>query len=202
MKTKPFFHSGKALLFLFLVAGALHVRAQETKKDKFYRFTLGAGLGKGYPDGDGNGIGATIKFAYQQSNQLFGLEINGVSEIEIFHTNVTNSVRSINLSCGRAYSLKSLCADINAGLGFVTSKEAGELIATGGFFGPSVFQKITKHAIGLALSADISRLSTVAGAGVELFANINNKYSFGGFNICLQLGKLRKPKIKAHQKNK
>lgn len=201
----------KAAAFLFfLLMNNNFISAQSTAIDKkqdttmdkklYYRLTLGAGLGSGYPlQEDDFGIGGTVEFALQKQRNVYSLGIRGIQEFQIFdYSNVSNSVSSLDLCYGKSFGKRSFFASVSAGIGLVTFVQQGKLISTsGGWFSSySNYEKNTAHTIGVPISVKLFWVPlSFTGVGLELFANINSKNTFYGINFSRQFGKLR-PAIK------
>ncbi len=189
----------KRILSLFLIVVALNsIKAQDTlqsNKKLYYRFTIGIGIGSGYPlQEDEYGIGANMEFAFQKNNAVYGLGARGLQEFDIFaSSNIIPSISSIDITYGKSFNKKSFFVSVSVGAGWVTDVQPGKLLSYGsGFFGPDYYEKITNHTIGLPISAKIFWVPfRFYGIGLELYANINSKNTFYGINICHQFGKLR-----------
>ena len=191
-----YFPAASLIAFFLLLLNPLTTTAQKEPKETFYRLTMGGGIGNGYPNADGNGIGGMLEFAYQQNKALYAVGYTGMGEFNIFdQSNVHNSVQSINLTYGRAYMYRSIFMSISAGPGFVSTVAQGALKDRLGFiFTTSTYEKITAHTVGLAFSAKAMALAPHGGIGLEFYANANSQSSFAGINLCFQFGKLRSKK--------
>ncbi len=200
----------RTLLFYFLIMFTVvfHAHAQADKKinENFYRFTVGAGIAAGGTIEGNPGICGTIELAYQRKKQLFAAGVNGLSGLHVLReSNFENEVNSVNVTYGRAFVNESFWAAVNCGISFIEMTEKGAIISSeynGFIFGNRIiYEKITTHIIGLALSGKAMSLQKYIGGGLELFVNVNSKASFGGINLCLQLGKLKNSSSKKGKNN-
>ncbi|HSN62153.1 MAG TPA: hypothetical protein VLR49_14535 [Ferruginibacter sp.] len=191
-------------LFIALLAGNC-IKAQDSSKiaiPLYYRFTLGGGLGRGYPlQADDFGVGGLLEFALQKKTNIYSLGIRGLGELELFEqSNVNNSVSSAEIAYGKVFETRSFFATISAGVGYITVLQKGELLSREGGWFSSVnsYQKIVHHTIGLPVAAKIIWVpSRVYGIGTELYVNINSRNTFYGINFCQQLGKLKAKKVRS-----
>ncbi len=137
MKNIQRFKLFKTVFILLLMLSVSFVKAQDTSKiDKklYYRLTLGAGIGSGYPlQQDDFGIGGTVEFALQKQKAVYSLGIRGVQEFEILGVSLpAKSISSIDLTYGKTLKRKSLYASISAGAGWVTSVQRGKFLSSSG----------------------------------------------------------------------
>ena len=198
------------VLFLFINTGL--VNAQDTlqiDKKLYYRVTIGAGIGYGYPLQEKHdfGIGANIEFALQKQMAVYGLGARGLQEFQIFaYANVTNSVSSIDMTYGRIFKKGAFFTSVSGGIGLVIGVQQGKLLSSGGggFHSYSYYEKLVYHTIGFPLSAKIFWMprknnglikNLSGGLGIELFVNINSQKTFYGINLCTQL-RFKSPKNK------
>lgn len=187
-------------ILIYVLFNCTFIKAQDTlteDKKLYYRLTLGAGIGAGYPQQDGFGTGGTLEFALQKQKNAYSIGVRGIEEFEIFaYSNVPNSINSIDITYGKVFKNKSFYTSISAGAGLVTGVQKGKFISgSGGWFNSnSNYEKITHHTIGFPISAKIFWVPlSFTGVGLELYANINSKNTFYGINLCRQFGKLRPP---------
>jgi hypothetical protein len=179
------------------------VRGQDsTGVDReLYRFTLGSGIGSGYPLQDGDvGFGGSIGFAFQKHNDVYALDARVLGELQIFdYSKVNNSISSVELNYGRGFKKNSFFSCVSAGIGWVTSVQKGKLLSRQGdwFSSVSSYEKITHHTIGFPISVKAFWVPLkFYGLGIELFININSIKTFYGINLCHQFGKLKAKKDK------
>ena len=198
-----------ACQFCMLTLAFNKVAAQDSllkDNSKYYRFSLGNGIGSGYPlQEDDIGIGGTLEFAVQQNKSAYSLGIRGLGEFNLFSSsNVQNSVWSIDLSYGRVWKTRSFYSSLSTGIGMVTTEEKGKFLSsTGGWFVLSTYERIINHTVGIPISAKFVWVPTrIYGIGTEFFVNINSRRTFYGINFFHQFGKLRSKKIYDAQKNR
>ena len=203
-------HHKVTMLLFFLLLNNPFIKAQDSiKTDKkfHYRFTLGLGIGSGYPlQEDDFSIGSTIEFSLQRQSKIYGLGLRNIREFEILSTsNVPNSVNSVDITYGRTYKKKFVSASISAGLGIIYRCTKGKLLSRtseGWLSSYSKYEKIINYSVGLPVSAKLCWVPTgYYGLGIELYANFNIKKTFYGINLCHQFGKLKsKNKNKRNEK--
>lgn len=175
---------------------SLQIKAQDSTAHAkpLYHFTMGFGIGGGYPQQEGTGIGGSAEFAVQKNKSLYALGFTGVTELGIFRAFSTN-VGSLNLSYGRAFKKPQTLSTVSAGIGFITAVERGAFIQSGSILFISIgeYQKIRKHGIGVPLSAKAFWLhrGLFHGLGAELYANINSVSNFYGINLSRHFGKIK-----------
>ena len=165
----------------------------------YYRFTLGNGIGKGYPMSMNDiGVGGSLEFAIQNRKGIYSVGFRGLTEFLIFgNSNVSNSVNSAEFTYGRVFRSDGLFTSISAGVGYITTEEKGEILSSVGFlfFPINTYEKIIRHTIGFPISAKMFWVpARWYGIGAEFYVNFNSRNTFYGINLCHQFGKLKAKK--------
>ena len=93
-----------AWILFFLLENTDAIHAQDTSitdKKFYYRFTIGAGFGGGYPVEDntvagypnqGNGVGSTVEFAVQKNTSVLAVGATGVEEFLLLSNSKCNQL--------------------------------------------------------------------------------------------------------------
>lgn len=178
--------------------------AQDSLSNKqviYFRITAGGGIGKGYPQSEGQiGIGGSLEAAIQKKNNLYSLGIRTLGEFVLFNnTNVHNNINSADIMYGKVLSAHVFFCSISGGISYVYSEQEGDLISreVGWFFGRYNYQSIKTASVGLPLSFKTMWIPTkYYGIGIDFYANINRINSFYSINFCHQFGRLRPSRAK------
>lgn len=194
------------ICFCFCFMKVLSLDTSKTKTITYYRFTLGGGLGKGYPQAESqNGVGGTFRAAIQRKKKLYTLGTTGLGEIKILnYSNVNNKISSLEVMYGRVLYANKIFCSISGGLGYINSEETGAFISREGswLFGYYTYEKIQRSSVGIPISFQTFWVpAKFYGIGLDFYANINSINSFYTVSLCHQFGKLR-PSVKKIKEKK
>ncbi|MGI8584486.1 MAG: hypothetical protein ACR2KX_20035 [Chitinophagaceae bacterium] len=170
-------------------------------KELYYRLTIGAGFGSGYPlQEENDGISVTGEFAIQREKNVYALGLRSVIEFDLFSTSYpNNSISSIDITYGKVLINGKFFSSVSAGIGFIEGITRGKYLSSGGpgWFDPDYYEKIRFYRIGIPISAKMFWVPLrFYGIGLELYVNINIKNTFYGIIFCHQFGKLSPKKLK------
>ena len=179
------------------------VKAQDSvsyDKTLHYWINVGAGPASGTRRSD-MAIGSLIEIAVTREKSVFfaGIREFGEGSTEVFPSkNLRDAMQCFELRYGRSNRKRqNIILSVSAGLSYVSGKFKGDIIGTeGGWFSRVlIYEKIRGSGVGLPLSVQFMRIVSKGFAvGLEAYANINKVCTFYGFNLNVNLGKLRSDK--------
>jgi len=186
----------KIILLFFLLLNTTFAKAQDTaaiNKKLHYRITIGTGLGSGPSNEDYYGVGIMSEFSIQRKNSIYALKILRVEQLETSRVaQPLNSNNCLDITYGKIFNKGPFLCSTSAGISFIEGIRIIQHLTTAGWDVIYNYEKTQLYTVGIPISAKIFWMPKKdnkrfgRGLGIELFANLNNKNTFYGMNICFQ----------------
>ena len=183
------------LLILSICANKINAQKNENQNELYLGFTFGTGLGTSPIFIEKKvGLSGLLNLSLEFKKNEISIGVNGTSEIQILGGSYPSiSTSSIDIMYGRVLYDKPIIVIAQVGVGYVKNISRGlYLYNDPGFFGPSYYEKFKLHTIGIPISLKTTaKVISKYSVGLELYANINNKFPFYSINVVHQFRKFR-----------
>ena len=159
------------------------------KHDLYVWSTIGLGVSPNISK-EYAGPAAGFVLSGQFAQNIFSVRALGAAEFYMEGPSPSEHVYDISLLYGRCYKSDMFFLSLETGLSKVGGLNRGVKISDDGAEG-DVYERCYFNTIGVPFAMQAFIMTPYIGFGAYVFANVNNKNSYAGFLICLQVGKIQ-----------
>ena len=179
---------GFCLLTVFVSSTHAEIPFNKPNK-KYFWVTLGVGRNPDlYPKY--STISAAIIPTLQFNNNIFSLRCLGLIEFIMEGPDPEQYIKEISLLYGRCFKREIYNLSASVGIGYLDGLERGERLGTPGVESYK-YESFPFNTFGLSIDTNTFIITPILGFGINLNANINNKRSYWGILLCMQLGHIQ-----------